>query len=90
MRASKTFSALGFATVVAMIFCCIQSATAGTKGAFVNTSGYGVAVNSVVYNGVTNTAKSASMYNPCSAVNRQANLVCTYGKALPQGTPSTG
>ena len=89
MRASKTFSALGVATVVAMIFCCIQSATAGTKGAFVNTSGYGVAVNSVVYNGVTNTAKSASMYNPCSAVNRQANLVCSYGKALPLGTPST-
>jgi hypothetical protein len=70
----------------------MSTAFAGTKGAFVNSSGVGVAVNAVVFNGVTNTAKSISMLNPVSAVNIQTNKTftnTTYTTKLPEGTPSS-
>lgn len=91
MKLLKTLSALALPAAVILMYGCLQTASAGTRGAFVNTSGFGVAVNSVVFNGVTNTAKSVSMQNPCSGVNVQANLTCNslYTVKLPTGTPTT-
>lgn len=48
--------------------CWMQSANAGTKGSMINTFGRGVSVNTVVYNGGTNTARSPLTQNPSSAV----------------------
>jgi len=66
--------------------CWMHSAHAGTKGSMINTFGRGVAVNTVVYNGVTNTAKSTLTTNPSSAV-----YDFDYGlEGLPDGTVSIG
>ena len=66
--------------------CWMQTANAGTKGSMINTFGRGVAVNTVVYNGVTNTAKSTLTSNPSSAV-----YDFDYGlEGLPDGTVSIG
>ncbi len=75
--------------------CWMQSANAGTKGSLINTFGRGVAVNTVVYNGVTNTAKSTLTSNPSSAVYDFNNPLDGLDPAdpsvtqtsLPSGTP---
>jgi hypothetical protein len=87
----KKFSALDLATVTFMVACCVHPITAGTKGAYMNSAGYGKAVDSIVYGGVTNTASSVAMYYPCAAVNPQSNFSCNagYTRALPPGTPPT-
>lgn len=72
--------------------CWIQTAHGGTKGSMINTFGRGVAVNTVVYNGVTNTAKSALTQNPSSAVydfdyGLEGLPDDTVATSLPDGTP---
>src|SRR5204862_7586393 len=89
MIKAKKFSILERAVIAFMMAWCSLTATAGTKGAFVNTFGFGVAVESVVYFGVSNTASSVSMQNPCAGVNHQTNLGCiaTHAGELAPGTP---
>ena len=92
MRFVAHFSLSRTLAVLLAAVCWMQSANAGTKGSMINTFGRGIAVNTVVYNGVTNTAKSALTQNPSSAVydfdyGLEGLADNTVATSLPDGTP---
>jgi hypothetical protein len=89
MKQTKNSSPLEQAIVAIMVACCAQPALAGTKGAYMNSAGYGKAADSVVYAGKTNSIISAAMYYPSAAVHPTSSFTCNYVVGLPPGCPST-
>jgi hypothetical protein len=87
MNETKRFSRLQEATAAFMMVSCALPVSAGTQGAYMNSAGYGKAVDRIVYANQTNVVSSISMYNPCAGVNE--TFSCLYKGGVPPGTPST-
>jgi hypothetical protein len=81
------FSTLTLTTLGALAVVCAQIAMGGSKGSFVNTAGFGKAVNGMSQGSNTNTATSLSQYFPCSGV--QPTNGCKVVTNLPPGSAAT-
>ena len=71
--------------------CGIQPATAGTQGAYMSSTGFGKAVDSIsiTTSGDTRSLKLTSplMNSPCAAINPQSNFICVGGSTTPNVPP---
>jgi hypothetical protein len=86
-----------FRPLLAILFtaCSLQGLFAGTEGSFMNSAGFGVAVDSVLntyidFDGQVVKTKvtvktPSSQLDPCAAVNPQ-NFTCAYTAGLPSRT----
>jgi hypothetical protein len=91
VRQSKKYSVFERATVAFLVVVCgAHPALAGTQGAYMSSTGFGKAVDSIsiTFEGETRSIKvtSPSMNSPCAAVNPQSNFICVGGStttALP-------
>lgn len=81
-------SKLGITAVTILALSSAPHGVAGTKGAYMNSAGYGRAADAVTFAGAISSVISPAMYYPCAAVNPQS-FTCNYKTNAPKGTPLT-